>query len=62
MTESTLDAPVPVVVKKKSESSILRVARYMVVRLFTMFFTVVMGMYLTILFANMGGYVDEIRR
>lgn len=62
MAESTLDSPVPVVAKKKSESAILRVARYMVVRLFTMMFTVVIGMYLTILFANMGGYVDEIRR
>jgi peptide/nickel transport system permease protein len=62
MAESTLDSPAPVVIKQKSESSILRVARYMVVRLFTMVFTVIVGMYLTIMFANMGGYVDNIRR
>jgi len=34
----------------------------MAVRLLTMAFTVVVGLYLTILIANMGGYVDEIRR
>jgi peptide/nickel transport system permease protein len=34
----------------------------MAVRLVTMAFTVVIGLYLTILIANMGGYVDEIRR
>jgi peptide/nickel transport system permease protein len=61
MAESTLDSPV-LVVKKKSESAVLRVTKYMIARLFTMVFTVIIGMYLTILFANMGGYVDEIRR
>jgi peptide/nickel transport system permease protein len=34
----------------------------MALRLVTMAFTVVVGLYLTILIANMGGYVDEIRR
>jgi peptide/nickel transport system permease protein len=34
----------------------------MSVRLITMAFTVVLGLYLTILIANMGGYVDQIRR
>lgn len=62
MAESTIDGPVPVVAKKKSESAVLRIARYMAVRLVTMMFTLAVGMYLTILFANMGGYVDEIRR
>lgn len=63
MAESTLDAPVPVITKKKaSDSAVVRVGKYMVVRLMTMAFTVVVGLYLTILFANMGGYVDEIRR
>ena len=28
----------------------------------TLFFTVVVALYLTVLIANMGGYVDEIRR
>ncbi|MBL8063474.1 MAG: ABC transporter permease [Anaerolineales bacterium] len=63
MAESTLQSPVPVVAKKKSsESAVLRVGKYMAVRLLTMAFTVVVGLYLTILIANMGGYVDEIRR
>lgn len=63
MAETTLDAPTPVSVRKKiSESSIVRVGKYMIVRLITMAFTVVVGLYLTILIANMGGYVDEIRR
>lgn len=39
-----------------------RVARYTVVRLITLFITVIIGVYLTVLIANMGGYVDEIRR
>ncbi len=62
MAESALENPTPLVIKKKSESAILRVTKYMIVRLFTMAFTVIIGLYLTILFANMGGYVDEIRR
>jgi peptide/nickel transport system permease protein len=49
--------------KKGGDTSTLtRVGRYMAVRLLTLFVTVVIGMYLTILIANMGGYVDEIRR
>ncbi len=47
---------------KTASSTFNRVARYMVVRLFTLFITVVIGVYLTVLIANMGGYVDEIRR
>jgi peptide/nickel transport system permease protein len=62
MAESTLQAPSPVIAKKKSDSAVLRVAKYMAVRIVTMAFTVVVGLYLTILIANMGGYVDEIRR
>jgi peptide/nickel transport system permease protein len=63
MAESTLESPLPVVTpRKKSESAIARVTKYMAVRLVTMAFTVMVGLYLTILIANMGGYVDEIRR
>ncbi len=40
----------------------LRVLRYSVVRLVALFATVVVGVYLTILIANMGGYVDEIKK
>ncbi len=63
MAESTLETPLPVVTPKKAhESTLIRVAKYMAVRLITMAFTVVIGLYLTILIANMGGYVDQIRR
>ena len=39
-----------------------RVARFMGARAVMLFMTVVIGVYLTILIANMGGYVDNIRR
>ncbi len=39
-----------------------RLLRYTLTRLVALFITVVIGVYLTILIANMGGYVDEIRR
>ncbi len=39
-----------------------RVLRYTAVRTVILFITVVIGVYLTVLIANMGGYVDEIRR
>ena len=39
-----------------------RVARYTVVRAVTIFITVVIALFLSIMIANMGGYVDEIRR
>lgn len=48
--------------KAKREGTFLRVARYSGVRLVVLFFTVVIGVFLTILIANMGGYVDEIQR
>lgn len=52
-----------VIVKKKShESTFTRVSRYFVVRLVTLFATVVIGVYLTIVIANMGGFVDDIMR
>jgi peptide/nickel transport system permease protein len=46
--------------KKASNSTFLRVIRYTGLRLLTLFVTVVIGIYLTILIANMGGYVDTI--
>ena len=48
--------------KKASASGFTRIARYTVVRLIMLFITLVIGVYLTILIANMGGYVDQIRR
>jgi peptide/nickel transport system permease protein len=46
--------------KKLRDSTFVRVSRYVVVRLLTLFVTVVIGVYLTILIANMGGFVDNI--
>ncbi|MBN1920050.1 MAG: ABC transporter permease [Anaerolineae bacterium] len=46
--------------KKKNPSSWVKLARYTGIKLITLFIAVVIGIYLTILIANMGGYVDEI--
>ncbi|MBL8063150.1 MAG: ABC transporter permease [Anaerolineales bacterium] len=46
--------------KRIANSSVVRIGRYVVMRLLTLFTTVVIGVYLTILIANMGGYVDQI--
>lgn len=48
--------------KKPASSTFVRVARFMAVRVVLLIFTVVVGIFLTILIANMGGYVDEIMR
>jgi peptide/nickel transport system permease protein len=53
----------PLATKKGwSNSTFMRVARYTIVRLVTLFFTMAIATYLTILIANMGGFVDEIMR
>jgi peptide/nickel transport system permease protein len=51
-----------VTTKAPHESTLIRVSRYVALRLLTLFVTVVIGIYLTILIANMGGYVDTIMR
>jgi peptide/nickel transport system permease protein len=48
--------------KAASKGTFVRVARYTGVRLATLFVTVVIGIFLTIIIANMGGYVDKIMR
>jgi len=64
MAEATQAAePAAVATRDRAqESSFSRVAKYMGVRIVFLAITVVIGVYLTILIANMGGYVDEIRR
>jgi peptide/nickel transport system permease protein len=53
----------PIEIKRKTVSSTLtRVAKYTGLRLVTLFVTIVIGIYLTILIANMGGFVDTIMR
>lgn len=48
--------------KNARSSTFVRVSRFFIVRLLTLFATVVVGVYLTIMIANMGGYVDQIMR
>jgi peptide/nickel transport system permease protein len=65
MAELTLrpDSAVPEIKpRKKATSSASRVLRYVLTRIATLFVTVIVGVYLTILIANMGGYVDNIQR
>lgn len=67
MAEATSSASTPIkpqAEKKASAGSgtFGRVAKYTAVRVVTMAITVVIGLYLTILIANMGGYVDNIRK
>jgi peptide/nickel transport system permease protein len=65
MAQETLTTPVPStpIVKKSSvNSTFIRLAKYTALRLVTLAVTVTIGVYLTILIANMGGYVDTIMR
>ena len=48
--------------EKTGSSTFSRVARYTLVRMILLTLMVTIGVYLTILIANMGGYVDEMRR
>jgi len=61
MTEET-QAGVLRVKRKGTTSAISRVARFMGVRAISLIITVVIGIYTTIMIANMGGYVDQIKR
>jgi peptide/nickel transport system permease protein len=47
--------------QKKSTNSFIRILRYSVVRLLSLLFSLVVAIFLTIMIANMGGYVDQIR-
>jgi peptide/nickel transport system permease protein len=51
----------PEIKSEKTQSTFSRVAKYTLVRMVALFITVIIGIYLTILIANMGGYVDRIR-
>ena len=56
-------APEAIVIPvKKSSGAFTRLLKYTAVRLISLFVTVVIGIFLTILIANMGGYVDTIRK
>jgi len=63
MATETISAPSGQVAKKSfANTTAGRLARYAAVRLITLMVTLVIGVYLTILIANMGGYVDTIMR
>jgi len=65
MSTETLDATASSsspVKKAQGSSTFVRIAKYTLVRLVTLMITVTIGVYLTILIANMGGYVDTIIR
>jgi peptide/nickel transport system permease protein len=66
MSEATLpvqaSTEAPVKVKNTAWSTLTRVGRYIAVRIVLLGMTVVVAIYLTILIANMGGKVDDIRR
>ncbi len=55
-------APAEEAKRKAREGALARVARFAGVRIAMLLLTAVIGVYLTILIANMGGYVDDIRR
>ena len=48
--------------KRSGTRGLVRVSRYVFMRVVVLFATVVIGVYLTIMIANMGGYVDQIMR
>jgi peptide/nickel transport system permease protein len=65
MSEATvpLETQSEAQIKRKATTNTLsRVFRYTAVRVVTLFITVVIAVYLTIMIANMGGYVDTIQR
>ena len=45
----------------QTQSTLARVVQYTGLRMVALFITVLIGVYLTILIANMGGHVDKIR-
>jgi peptide/nickel transport system permease protein len=48
--------------RQKSSTSINRLIKYSTVRILTLFLTIIVAVYLTILIVNLGGYIDEVIR
>jgi peptide/nickel transport system permease protein len=63
MSDITQNDAQPLVVNrgKQAVNSFMRILKYSLVRLASLLFSVVVAIFLTILIANMGGYVDQIR-
>ena len=64
MAEASLpaDAGIKAMVVQDLMHTIARITKYMTLKIIISFITIVIGVYLTILIANMGGYVDNIQR
>jgi peptide/nickel transport system permease protein len=62
MSATVENTSIAAVQKSAASSTLTRLLRYTAVKGVVLFITVVIGVYLTILIANMGGYVDQIRR
>ncbi len=65
MTDSSLTIELGITTQEKRKAfagTLSRLGKYTLFKLVTLFITVVIGVYLTILIANMGGYVDQIRK
>jgi len=65
MTDTTFspeETEAPVEPAKNQSNAALRLVRYTAGKFISLFIAVLIGMYLTILIANMGGYVDEIMK
>ena len=61
-TQTLTPEAIPAPKKTAAASALTRMLRFTALRVVTLFITVVIGVYITILIANMGGYVDNIRR
>ena len=61
-TQSPVTASPSSLEKKAAASTLSRLAKYTLVKILTLGITIVIGVYLTIIIANMGGEVDNIRR
>ncbi len=61
-TQSPATASPSALEKKATASTLSRLAKYTLVKILTLGVTIVIGVYLTIIIANMGGEVDNIRR
>ncbi len=61
-TQSPVTASPSSIQKSAATSTFSRLAKYTLVKLLTLGVTIVIGVYITIIIANMGGEVDKIRR
>jgi len=63
VAQSPTTGPTPSSIQRSARiSGFKRLARYTGIKFITLLFTIVIGVYLTIIIANMGGEVDNIRR